>query len=137
MGTLVRFGVSIEKSLVERFDRLLDASGYANRSEALRDLMRSRLVQEEVSDPRASVLGVFSLVYDHHRRELERHLKEIQHRAHHRIISATHVHVDHDTCLEVILLRGKAGEIRSLADALAGLKGVKHTSLSLTSVRGL
>jgi CopG family nickel-responsive transcriptional regulator len=134
MKSLSRFGVSIETDLLNEFDKLLERSGYGNRSEAFRDLIRARLVEERVQNAHASVLGVLTLVYDHHQRELEKRLNDIQHHAHHSIISTTHVHVDHDSCLEVILLRGKAGHLRELSTTLGRLKGVKHTSLALTTV---
>jgi len=137
MNELARFGVSIEQDLLDRFDRFLAQSGYENRSEAFRDLIRARLVQEEVADEQARVLGVLSLVYDHRQRELEKRLNDIQHEFHHSIISATHVHVDHHTCLQEILLKGKAGDIRKIGTSLGNLKGVKHTNLSVTLARGL
>lgn len=134
---LTRFGVSIDEKLLGRFDKLLAQSGYENRSEAFRDLIRARLVQEEVADEEARVLGVLSLVYDHHQRELEKRLNDIQHEFHHSVISATHVHVDHHTCLQVVLLKGKAGDLRKISTSLGNLKGVKHSGLSLTLAQGL
>jgi CopG family transcriptional regulator, nickel-responsive regulator len=133
MKSLVRFGVSIEDPLLRRFDRFIARTGYENRSEAFRDLIRSKLVEEEVEDERTAVLGVLSLVYDHHKREVEKKLTEVQHLHHHTIISATHVHVDHDNCLEVILLKGTVKEVRTLASSLSIIKGVKHGKLTLTS----
>ena len=134
---LTRFGVSIDEKLLGRFDKLLAQSGYENRSEAFRDLIRARLVQEEVADEEARVLGVLSLVYDHHQRELEKRLNDIQHEFHRSVISATHVHVDHHTCLQVVLLKGKAGDLRKISTSLGNLKGVKHSGLSLTLAQGL
>jgi len=133
MSRLVRFGVSIDAGLLRRFDRFIDSTGYANRSEAFRDLIRARLVEEEVSDPSTQAQGVLSLVYDHHQRELERKLTELQHQHHGSVISAVHVHVDHDNCLEVILLKGKVGTMRHIANSLSCLKGVKNSRLVLTS----
>lgn len=133
MRSLVRFGVSIEDALLKRFDRFIARTGYENRSEAFRDLIRAKLVEEEITDEKAAVLGVLSLVYDHHKREVEKKLTEIQHDHHHNIISSTHVHVDHDNCLEVVLLKGPVKEVRTLASSLSIIKGVKHSKLTLTS----
>jgi CopG family nickel-responsive transcriptional regulator len=133
MKSLVRFGVSIDGSLLKRFDKFIAHTGYENRSEAFRDLIRARLVEEEVGTDGASVLGVLTLVYDHHQREVERKLTEVQHHHHHTIISATHVHIDHDNCLEVILLRGSGRAVHMLASSLGIIKGVKHSKLTLTS----
>ena len=134
MTSLVRFGVSIEKSLLKRFDTFLGRAGYENRSEAFRALIRARLVEEEIEDERREALGVLSIIYDHHRREVEKKLTHIQHRHHHAIISTTHVHVDHDNCLEVVLLKGTVRDIRTLGSALSIIKGVQHSSLALTTI---
>jgi CopG family nickel-responsive transcriptional regulator len=133
MKHLKRFGVSIEGGLLTRFDRLIAAQGYDNRSEAFRDLIRARLVEEKVKSGSASGLGVLSLVYDHHKPELEGKLTEIQHHHHASVIAATHVHVDHDNCLEVILLKGNVALMQRLAGSLSSLKGVKHSKLVLTT----
>lgn len=130
---LVRFGVSIEADLLLKFDKFLDRAGYGTRSEAFRDLIRARLVEERVQNAEEDAIGVLTLVYNHHQRDLEEKLTDVQHHAHHHIITTTHVHLDHDNCMEVILLRGKVGVVRSLATALASFKGVKHSNLSVTS----
>jgi CopG family transcriptional regulator, nickel-responsive regulator len=135
--SLVRFGVSIEHDLITKFDRYITKAGYGTRSEAIRDLIRARLVEEGIQDPKAAATGVLSLVYDHHQRELEDHLTGLQHDHHEQIISTTHVHLDHHNCLEVILLKGSAGEIRAIGAALASFKGVKHSSLNLTTTKEL
>ena len=134
---LVRFGVSIDADLLRKFDTFIDHAGYGTRSEAFRDLMRARLVEERVQDPDADAFGVLTLVYNHHQRDLEEKLTDVQHHAHHQIITTTHVHLDHDNCLEVILLRGTVRAVRSLAAALASFKGVKHSNISLTSVHDI
>ncbi len=134
---LVRFGVSIESDLLQKFDRFLEHGGYGTRSEAFRDLIRARLVEERVQDPDAEAIGVLTLVYNHHQRELEEKLTDVQHHAHHHIITTTHVHLDHDNCMEVILLRGKVATVRALATALSSFKGVKHSNIALTSVRDI
>jgi CopG family transcriptional regulator, nickel-responsive regulator len=133
MKSLVRFGVSIDAPLLKRFDTFIARTGYENRSEAFRDLIRGRLVEEEVGTDGASVLGVLTLVYDHHQREVERKLTEIQHDHHTIIISTTHVHIDHDNCLEVILLKGSGKNVHALASSLGIIKGVKHSKLTLTT----
>ncbi len=129
---LIRFGVSLPKTLIQRFDRLIKEKQYPNRSEAIRDLIRKMLIEEEIKSDQV-VLGVLHLLYDHHQRELTDRLTDIQHDHHDKIISATHVHLDHDNCLEVILFKGRAGEIKTIADRLIAIKGVKHGQLYLTS----
>lgn len=129
---LVRFGVSIPQHLSERFDRLIKAKEYSNRSEAIRDLIRKTLVEEEI-ELNEEVIGVLHLLFDHHKREITDNLTDIQHDHHKLIISSTHVHLDHDNCLEVILMRGKAKNIRKLSDLMIATKGVKHGQLYLTS----
>ena len=134
MGDLLRFGVSIEDSLLESFDRLIAERGYATRSEALRDLIRDALVQSrlEASPKNTQVLGSLSLVYDHHAHDLTEQMNELQHDHHELVVSVLHVHVSHDDCMEVIVLRGTAGKVRQLADSLLSLKGVKHGKLFIT-----
>lgn len=135
--SLTRFGVSIEQDLIRKFDRYIEHAGYGTRSEAIRDLIRARLVEEGIQDPQAPATGVLALVYDHHKRDLEDHLTALQHDHHELIIATTHVHLDHHNCLEVILLKGSAGAIRDIGAALASFKGVKHSSLNLTTTRDL
>jgi CopG family transcriptional regulator, nickel-responsive regulator len=135
MGKLVRFGVSLEAELLERFDALLARSGRRNRSEAFRDLIRARLVEEDLKDGTAATFGVLTLVYDHHQRELQERLTGVQHHHAELIISTLHVHIDHHNCLEVILLKGDVTRVRALGAALAGFKGVMHSRLVLTAVQ--
>lgn len=133
MSDLIRFGVSVENELLGEFDELIAARGYATRSEALRDLMRDALVQSRLeAKPATEVLGSLTLVYDHHASDLSKQMAERQHDHHNLVISVLHVHVNHDDCMEVIAMRGSAGEVRSLADALLSLKGVKHGKLFVT-----
>lgn len=133
MSDLQRFGVSIESSLLESFDQLIAERGYATRSEALRDLIRDALVQARISlTDNADVLGSLTLVYDHHARELNDRMADLQHHHHNLVVSVVHVHVGPDDCMEVILLRGRADEVRALADGLLSLKGVKHGKLFVT-----
>jgi CopG family nickel-responsive transcriptional regulator len=134
MSDLSRFGVSVEEELLQSFDQLIGGQGYANRSEALRDLMRDALVKSklETSPETGEALGSLTLVYDHHATELNVKMNEIQHDHHNLVVSVLHVHVSHDDCMEVIVLRGAIREIRRLSDALLSLKGVKHGKLFVT-----
>jgi len=134
MSELLRFGVSVEEELLKSFDQLVNERGYATRSEALRDLMRDALVQSRVeAQPEGTeVLGSLTLVYDHHAHDLADKMAELQHDHHALVVSVLHVHISHDDCMEVIVLRGRAGEIRLLAESLLSLKGVKHGRLFVT-----
>lgn len=132
MGKLVRFGVSMDEELLGRFDELIAELGYANRSEALRDLVRDRLVQREW-EAGAEVVGVIILLYDHHKRELADRLTDLQHDHHHLVFSTMHIHLDQDNCLEILAVHGPGAQIQRLADLLIGLKGVKHGKLAATS----
>ncbi len=134
MADLSRFGVSAEEELLQSFDRLIAGQGYANRSEALRDLMRDALVKSrvEASPENGEVLGSLTLVYDHHASDLTDKMNELQHNHHDLVVSVLHVHVNHDDCMEVIVLRGSLRAIRHLSDGLLSLKGVKHGRLFVT-----
>ena len=133
MSTIERVGVSLEKDLLGQFDTLIDAQGYTNRSEAIRDLIRDRLSQEQLANPQAdAVAGVF-LVYDHHSTKLSDKLIKLQHSHILQVIASTHIHLDHHNCLEVIILKGKVKEIEKLANNIAALKGVKLSRMNLMS----
>ncbi|RLE30978.1 nickel-responsive transcriptional regulator NikR [Candidatus Acetothermia bacterium] len=129
---VVRFGVSIDEGLLARFDREVVRRGYANRSEAIRDLIRERLVQEEWRRGE-EVVGVITLVYDHHVRDIEARLTGIQHEHHREVLSTLHVHLDHERCLEVVAVKGEGGRIAELAAKLIGLRGVRHGRLTATT----
>ena len=133
MSELVRFGISMNEQLLEVFDKKIVSQGYANRSEAVRDLIRNRLVEMEWEDENQEVAGTITLVYDHHVRGLSNLLTELQHNWHDMILSTTHVHLDHHNCLEVLVLKGPAGQAREVADKLVSVKGVKHGQLTITS----
>jgi CopG family nickel-responsive transcriptional regulator len=133
MGELARIGVAIDEELLERFDTLNERRGYTNRSEAFRDLIRDALIQASTTDDQRSVVGTLTLVYDHHVRMLTDRLTEMQHDHHEEIVSTLHVHLDHHHCLEVLVLRGKAGSVRKIADKLVATKGVEHGRLTLTT----
>jgi len=135
MADLTRFGISIDARLLDRFDRLIEDKGYVNRSEAIRDLIRSALVEEEWARDDQAIVGTVTLVYDHHTRDLSDNLTEHQHSHHDEIVSALHVHLDAHHCLEVVVVRGKARQVKRLADELIGTKGVKHGKL-VTSTTG-
>jgi len=134
MSELLRFGVSAEDELLQSFDRLIANQGYATRSEALRDLMRDALVRSRLEEPpeTAEILGSLTLVYDHHAHDLTERMAELQHDHHGLVISVLHVHVSHDDCMEVIVLRGPVRDVRLLGEALLSLKGVKHGKLFVT-----
>lgn len=136
MSKLTRFGVSLEKGLLDKFDALVAEKGYASRSDAFRDLIRGRLVERTWRAGEA-VAGAVTLVYDHHRKDLMGRITDIQHDFHALIISTQHVHLDHDHCLEIIAVRGKAGEVGRLADALRSIKGVMHGTVSMSSAGNL
>ncbi len=133
MPDLARFGISINENLLKRFDELISKKGYINRSEAIRDLIRNALVEEEWSREDADTVGTVTLVYNHHTRDLADKLTEHQHAHHEAIVSALHVHLDAHHCLEVVVVKGKAGDVRRLADELIGTKGVKHGKLVMTT----
>lgn len=133
MGELSRIGVAIDADLLEKFDELIGQRGYANRSEAFRDLIRNELVEKEWTSPGRQVVGTVTLVYDHHVRLLSEKLTSLQHEFHRSILSTLHVHLDHDHCLEVLVVRGKAGEVRKIADTLISTKGVMHGRLTITT----
>jgi CopG family nickel-responsive transcriptional regulator len=133
MGELSRIGVAIDSELLEKFDGLIARRGYTNRSEAFRDLIRDELVEQAWESPARTVVGTVSIVYDHHVRLLNEKLTNLQHEHFHQVLSSLHVHLDHDHCLEVLVVRGKAGEVRKIADALIATKGVKHGRLTITT----
>ncbi|MBN1780477.1 nickel-responsive transcriptional regulator NikR [bacterium] len=133
MSSLTRFGISMDSRLLERFDAYIGEHGYANRSEAVRDLVRDRLVQKSWEEDDAETVGTITLIYDHHQRELTEKLTAQQHDSHHAILSAMHVHLDHHNCLEVLAVRGRASEIRHISDRLLSIKGVKHGKLVMTA----
>lgn len=133
MQKTIRFGVSIDGQLLQQFDELIRDKGYSNRSEAVRDLMRDALVERQWSQDDAETVGTVTLVYDHHTRDLSDRLTEHQHHHHQAIISVLHVHLDAHNCLEVVVVRGTAQEVKKLADELIGTKGVKHGKLVTTT----
>jgi CopG family nickel-responsive transcriptional regulator len=133
MSELSRIGVAIDSDLLKKFDDLIAKRGYTNRSEAFRDLIREELVEQAWESPERKVVGTVSIVYDHHVRLLSERLTDLQHEFYHHVLSTLHVHLDHDHCLEVLVVRGKAGEVKKIADTLISTKGVKHGRLTITT----
>lgn len=123
---VVRFGISLPGALLASFDALCERRGYQSRSEAIRDLIRNTLVEEEWKDSDLEVAGTLTMVYDHHNRDLPTRLMDIQHDHHNLVVTTQHVHLDHHNCLEVLVLRGPAREIGTLASRLIACNGVKH-----------
>lgn len=133
MQTIVRFGVSIDEKLLQRFDSVISEKGYVNRSEAIRDLIRTMMESSEVSDPETDVIGTITLIYSHDVRELSDKLNDIQHQYFKSIISTTHIHLDEHHCLEVLIIHGKSKVVQDIADRLISIKNVKHGKLTVTA----
>ena len=131
--SVTRFGISLESPLLKRFDSLIKKKGYASRSEAIRDLIRDSLVTEEWESSTSETVGTITLVYSHDTRELSDNLNDLQHQYHELVRSTMHIHLDGHNCLEVIVVKGKARDIKSVADRLIGTKGVKHGKLTVTT----
>jgi CopG family nickel-responsive transcriptional regulator len=132
MSDLFRFGVSLDKALLDKFDRYIRERNYSNRSEAFRDLIRQELIKKEWQED-DDVAGAITLIYDHHRKDLLNKITDLQHDFQSVIISTQHIHLDHDNCLEIIAVRGRPKEVKKLADMLKSIKGVKHCTLSMSS----
>ena len=135
MSDLTRTAMSIEQDLLGKFDRWMAGHGYTNRSEAMRDLIRATLVDEEWSNPKARVVAVLSLIYDHAAHALAQAITQIQHEDHHAILCSQHVHLNENRCLEVILMQGTASQLRRLSDALVATRGVRGGKLTLMSTK--
>ena len=132
MGELARIGVAIDSDLLAEFDDLIARRSYTNRSEAFRDMIREELLEKAGESPDSQVVGTITMVYDHHVRFLSDKLVDMQHDHHDLVLSTLHVHLDHHTCLEVLVVKGKSAKVRKLADALISTKGVRHGKLTLT-----
>jgi CopG family nickel-responsive transcriptional regulator len=124
-----RFGVSMDGELLERLDRLVKRKRYPNRSEAIRDLVRGALVEEEWDSPKDNAIGVLVIVYEHKQRELTSRLLRREHGHAGEIVTTLHLHLDRDNCLEAKVIRGKPSEIRTIGDELMTMKGVKYGRL--------
>jgi CopG family transcriptional regulator, nickel-responsive regulator len=136
MPELTRVSISLESALLEAFDKFITAKGYATRSEAMRDLIRDRLIRDEAKHPDGEQVAVVTLVYDHHARDLAGRLIDKQHHHHHLVVSTMHVHLGERHCLEVSVLRGPGDEVAHLGDALLALKGVLHGDVTFTTGEG-
>ena len=134
MSEIERIGISLESGLLEKFDKLIDGLGYANRSEAVRDLIREKLSQKQLAEAKGTAVAAVCLVYDHHTSGLSKKLTELQHNKFFQTISAMHIHIDHHNCLEVITLKGKVSEIQKMAEKIVSLKGVKLGKVNLVSI---
>ena len=137
MGGIQRFGVSVESDLLRRFDKLSAELGYANRSEALRDLIREKLLardhEQDLAKGQGEATAVVSFVYNHHALDIPRRLMEAQHNSHGIVISTLHVHLSRHDCLEVLVLRGAAAAVQELGDRLVSLRGVRHGRVNVAS----
>lgn len=129
MAELVRFGVSIERKLLQHFDKWIDRHDWANRSEAIRDMIRDRLVADSWINEKSEVVATLTYVYDHHVTDLQGRLTQLQHDHQGMVLSAMHVHLSHDDCLEVLVLKGPPHKIQTLSDQILGARGVKHGGL--------
>ena len=132
MTSLVRFGVSIEDDLLEQFDAQIQQKGYTNRSEAIRDLIRAQIVEQEWQTGKDTVATI-TMVYDHHTRELMGQLTHLQHSFDGEIKSVLHIHLDHHNCLEVLVVQGQGGLLKAFADKLGSIRGVKHSALTMAT----
>ena len=136
-ASVSRFGVSLEPELLSQLDRIVRSNNYANRSQAIRSLVRDNLVKQEWLTGR-EVAGTITLVYDHHKPNLLSRLTAAQHKHHHLIISTQHIHLDHNNCMEIVVIRGKPSEAQQLLGAIKGIKGIKFSALSTaTTADGL
>jgi CopG family transcriptional regulator, nickel-responsive regulator len=133
METVTRFSISLDKQLLRELDRMCREKGYDNRSLAIADMIRAHLVEHRQQLGKGEIAGSITLVYDHHKHHLQDLLTDLQHEHREVIISALHCHLDHDNCLEVLAVRGKAADIKKLADELIAAKGVKHGKLTITT----
>lgn len=132
MSELTRISISLESALLGAFDQSIEGKGYATRSEAIRDLIRDRLIREEAAQGKGEQVAVVTLVYDHHARELASRLIDKQHHHHDLVVSSMHVHLDERHCLEVSVLRGPTAKVRHLGEELLATKGVLHGEITLT-----
>ena len=126
---ITRFGVSIEPELLKKFDRIIKKKGYYNRSEAIRDIIRDNIIKVDTCNLDLEAVGTLTMIYDHHEGTLTNKLLDLQHNHFNEILSTTHIHIDHHNCLEVLVLKGKTGNIKKLADNIKALKGIKHGEL--------
>jgi CopG family nickel-responsive transcriptional regulator len=129
--SVIRFGVSLEKETMHEFDNYVIANNFPNRSQAIRNLIEKYAVEQKWQCDH-QVAGAIVIVYNHHKRNIDNEINEVQHDYHHLILSTQHVHLNHETCLETIVVKGKASELTSLADKIITLKGIHHGKLIMT-----
>ena len=130
---VVRFSISLPAELARQLDQMSRQKGYDNRSLAVADMIRAHLVEHRQQFAEQEIAGTITLVYDHHKQHVQAALTDLQHDHHHLIISTLHVHLDHNNCLEVLVVRGQAALVKRIADELIAAKGVKHGRLTVTS----
>lgn len=131
-ANITRFGISIEPELLKQFDKIITKEGYTNRSEKIRDLIRKNLIDNEIKNPDSKAVGTLTIIYDHHTGNLTNKLLNLQHEHNNEILTTTHIHIDHHNCLEVIVLKGKIGNIQKLTNNIIALKGIKNGKLVIT-----
>ena len=134
MENIIRFSVSLPKQLLDELDSKISAQGYASRSEFTRDLIREKIVNDSWKDADEDLIGVLTLIYLHHQNDLVVKMMDIEHKANLNIVCTTHIHIDHNNCLETLILRGKAGIIEKFSEKIGGLKGVKFSKLTKAAV---
>ncbi|MEA3493133.1 MAG: nickel-responsive transcriptional regulator NikR [Candidatus Margulisiibacteriota bacterium] len=132
MSNIERFGISAPEDLLEKFDKISLQRGYTSRSEAIRDLMRDNIVEQSIAEDK-EVVGTVTIVYNHHTRALADKLTDMQHDFYKNIISSTHIHMDHHNCLEILVVKGKAQNVKDIGNRLISTKGVKHGKLVVTA----
>ncbi|MGC3956490.1 MAG: nickel-responsive transcriptional regulator NikR [Verrucomicrobiota bacterium] len=130
---VARISVSLPQKLLSQYDEMVQEKGYDDRSPAIADMMRAQLVEHRHKTGSGEIAGTITLVYDHHTQHVQEALTEIQHDHHDVIVSTMHVHLDHHNCLEVLVVRGKAAQIKKIADELIAARGVKHGKLTVTT----
>ena len=133
MENITRFGVSIEPMLLKKFDKIIKKKGYTNRSEAIRDIIREKLIEEKYNNFKVKSIATLTILYDHHVGSLTDKLLDIQHKSTEEILVTSHIHIDHKNCLEVIVLKGLTLNIIELANKIKALKGIKHGELVITN----
>lgn len=135
MSELTRTTLAIEQDLLKKFDLWMKSHGFTNRSQAMREMIRSAIVEEQWSNPKSKVIATLSLIFDHSSHTLAQEITSLQHEDHHAILCSQHVHLDHDLCLEVILMRGTAGQLRRICDTIIATRGVRAGKLTLMSTK--
>jgi CopG family nickel-responsive transcriptional regulator len=133
MKETIRFGVSMDEELLNEFDQYTTGKGYATRSEAIRDLIRDKLSEETIKEENNIVYGVLTYVFDHHKRELEAKITDYQHEHFESIISSSHIHIDHHSCMEIVIIKDKVKNVKTIADKLLATKGIKNGKLLFAS----